>query len=135
MDTNNITKINDQLTYLYSNGKGEAGLEISADSGLGKNEYIRIPKSMKKNWAAKIDVDLWNLDRTNKQLIQVKEFKVDSNVKDFVGKAGWVTSGLIRFYEGKKQCQYKEGDSLKWIDILEFHIDPHNIDDQELLHS
>ncbi len=46
--------IDEQLTYLFSNGKGEVGLEIGIDAGLDQNAYIQIPKSFIKPWVAKI---------------------------------------------------------------------------------
>jgi hypothetical protein len=121
------TQINNQLTYLYSNGKGEAGLEVGVDIGLGPNEFIQIPKSMEKMWVAKIDEAKWNVQ--HKPFDKVEKYDEAKGVAYYVGKEGWISRGPIRIWGGDKQVRVKNGSISEWVDIDEFHIVPHTIDD------
>jgi hypothetical protein len=117
-----MVKVNEQLAYLYSNGKGELGLEVGVDAGLDQNNYIMIPASMKKSWAAKVNVEEYN--KVYKPLTKVTKWSEDSNVSDFVGVNGWVTTGSMRIVNGKKEVIYTTPEGPKWLEITEFHMEP-----------
>ncbi len=44
MNDNNWASFNRELSEIFSNGKGEAGLDVAVDSGLSFTEFIRITK-------------------------------------------------------------------------------------------
>jgi len=46
-------RLNAALAMVYSNGRGESGLEVGADQGLLTGEHIQIPKCLIKKWVAK----------------------------------------------------------------------------------
>jgi hypothetical protein len=50
----NIGDINRELAKFFTNGRGEAGLEVGADPGLPFDQRIKIPASMKRRWAYRI---------------------------------------------------------------------------------
>jgi hypothetical protein len=55
MNVNTVFAFNKKLSELFSDGKGEAGLEIGVDADLHYNEYVQIHEQMIKDWYAKIE--------------------------------------------------------------------------------
>jgi hypothetical protein len=125
--------INSQLAYLYSNGKGEAGLESGSDIGLPSTNYIRIPKGLKKPWAGRIKESLWV--KFKEPLLDVKKYEDTSKPSDFVGMPGWITDGKIRIHKGKHEGQVIENGKKAWVQIDEFHIEPHTAKDMKMFYT
>lgn len=109
--------INRALEQLFSNGTGEAGLEVGTDPGLPASEHIRIPASMRKNWCA----------RLTKPGAEVEVAQYTAPPSSMVGKPGWVTSGRLLVHDGSLWTADAEGDMTEEVD--EFHIDAPTFDD------
>lgn len=120
--TNMDSAINKQLEYLYSNGKGEVGLEVGADAGLGTNDYIQVPECMKKRWAAKVKLVEYN--KVFKPIANIKRYIPGTSAKDYHSEIGWVTSGKVRIVGMKKEVMIASTEGENWIEIEEIHVDP-----------
>lgn len=125
--------INGQLTYLYSNGKGEVGLEVGADAGLGTNDYIQVPDCMKKKWAAKVNLVEYN--KIFKPLKNIKEYIKGSYAKDYRGEPGWVTEGLIQIVGIAKKVKIVSSEGDHWVEISEIHVDPMTASDMAAFYT
>lgn len=154
----NLTAI---LTSLFSNGRGEAGLEVGVDPGLSPSEHIRVPRSMVKAWAAKVQIDDDNVQNyisalkagavvaasKPKKKTKGKEpavpapvvvipegNKVDAYPGDpaaCVNKFGWITSGAIYVQDGYYFVRYTVADEDVDVIISEFYLAPHTRADIE----
>jgi len=127
--------LNAKLTAIFSNGRGEAGLEVGSDPGLSPNEYIHIPKRMIKKWAARLT------SPEDAKDAGIKEFKTHAkwsgNCANMAGKDGWVTSGKICVWKGQLYIQdhdysgHEETDTemIDYSEIDEFHIEAFDHED------
>jgi len=133
MDQQTIREFNQKLYDIFSNGKGEVGLEIGVDPGLKVEEYIQVPRSMLKSWCAKIDVRKWNDQNPDKRIRTPIEFTPDrSGIIDYSAygvQPGWISTGKIRLVNGQMQGVYAHSSGDYWVDLAEFHIDPPNVTD------
>lgn len=111
--TATAAEVNAAFAAIFNNGRGEVGLEVGVDPGLAQNEYIRIPRSMAKAWAAKI------LDNEANRALYAANIAAlapgvpvgsaaNSAIPDFPGTAegcaslfGWITQGLLYVNQGK----------------------------------
>lgn len=134
-----MQSFNTQLGKIFSNGHAEVGLEVGADPGLNFTEYVQVPRSMIKHWCAKIKVNLWNEQHTNMKISKVSDFSISQsgliNPEEYKNKPGWVSSGKIRVFNGKFECQYSHTNQTFWIEIDEFHIEPPTTDDIRAFYS
>lgn len=112
MATFDAESVNRAFTVLFSNGAGEAGLEVGNDPGLARNEYIQIPLSMKKSWCARIKPGEDDAAPT----------AFSGNPSAMAGTAGWVTSGSIIVHDGELWSAHADGSPDEELD--EFHIEP-----------
>jgi hypothetical protein len=78
--------LNRALAAVFENGRGEVGLEVGVDPGLARDEFIRIPKCLKKRWVARSkDGEAAGTGATIAQLAE---------------RPGWVSTGDIIVYGG-----------------------------------
>lgn len=122
-----MKKVNDQLAYLYSNGKGEAGLEVGIDAGLPLDQYIRIPRCMEKKWVVKIQQSTYN--KITGQDITIKPWNSTSKVSDYLNEPGWWSSGMIRIVGKAKEVKLVFSGNRYWVPFVEYHMEPLTCDD------
>jgi hypothetical protein len=140
-DMNPLTVIsfNKKLAEIFSNGKGEVGLEVGTDPGLNYLEYVQIPRCMIKHWIAKIDIQHWNEHHPEKQMKSVGPLRdfVDGkiDVEYFKKSPGWVVSGKIRICNGVYECLYQHGTLLDWVPMVEFYCEAPTVDDIKAFYS
>lgn len=130
------------LNKIFSNGRGEAGLEVGVDPGLAVSEYIRIPRCMVKKWAGKIEEGAENevkwklvsgaLDEKGKKKrgsaantptrVDIKDYP--GNPAECVGLSGWLTSGMITIVDQTYSISAKVNDQVVYVKLAEFYVEP-----------
>jgi hypothetical protein len=105
-------EISASFARVFGNGRGEAGLEVGVDPGLPEAEYIRIPRGMRKAWAADIEdtpenkrVYLDNLATLNPTVPSGTPSTspiapYPGTVAACAGRFGWVIAGRITIVGG-----------------------------------
>lgn len=126
---------NQKLKAIFSNGHGEVGLEVGTDAGLALDEFIQIPKCMKKPWCAKLDAADFHTKTGTELPKRIKPFYEGASCLEFMGEVGWVTSGNVQIHNGQKSCQVNFKNQFYWIKITEFHIDQGTVDDLKAFFS
>jgi len=127
--------LNAKLTAIFSNGRGEAGLEVGSDPGLSPNDYVRIPNRMVKKWAARL------VDPKDAGDAGINDFtkhaKWSGDCGRMEGKDGWVTKGKICVWKGNLYIQdhdytgptESEDEMYDYSLIDEFHVESFTYED------
>jgi len=118
---------NAALALIFTNGIGQAGLEVGSDPGLPVDNYIQIPLQMEKVWVAKIsDYPTAVAQHSFPTGTQYDAIATDS-VLDLSTKVGWITSawGDIIVHDEKLYVT-RTG---PMIEIEDFRVQPPTLDD------
>lgn len=119
------------LVNLFSNGKGEAGLEVGVDPGLAHVNYIQIPKGMLKGWAAKTTTDGAEGDKSEGSAKGKEKATSGMTTEKAKTTPGWVTTGKIIVHDGK--LWVKQGEST--VEVHRFIIDTPTYEDIRLFYA
>jgi hypothetical protein len=118
----NVTKV---FTDIFSNGRGEAGLEVGSDPGLPLDQHIRIPRCMVKAWAGKLDdaeIGRYMADDTT---APPEDGDKALTATQHLALHGWVTSTAVTVHEGDVNIIHNN----EFYTMAELVIDPPTYDD------
>jgi len=105
----NAAALDTKLAAIFANGTAAVGLEVGADAGLAASEYVALPLSMRKNWAA----------RTHGHATAF-----DGNYANPL-PANWATGGSIRIVGG--QAFTVRAGTVTRVDAV--HVEPITFED------
>jgi len=126
-----------KLADIFSNGKGEVGLEVGADAGLAHSEFIQIPKCMVKNWVARLydatDAVHFGLGEVKK----VAKWDPKKGIKAFQSESGWVGSHIkgirVVIHERGLWAYHGKDDGTEimngWASIVDVQVETPTMDD------
>jgi len=106
-----MDRITAKLAAVFANGKGEVGLEVGTDAGLPEDQYIQVPQSMVKRWAAKHGPGI--------------DWVEPAAWDNYTNQAGWVTTGNLTIHRGHLHVLIAGA----LVRVEEFHIEPVTADD------
>jgi hypothetical protein len=114
------------LKAIYSNGVGEAGLEVGSDPGLPAEAYVQVPEGFRRGWAVRMTQTEFEKLQTDIVYIPLVGDAVTDEAKaahkaawisshvfetvyeptegdrigDLAGKNGWITGGKVLAHDG-----------------------------------
>lgn len=133
MTTFDTAAVNAAFERIFTNGVGEAGLEVGLDPGLPTDQYIQIPESMVKRWAARYSAASWEtlkaaaLKLTPPVTLPATMAEWGGDYAAQAGRAGWVTSGQLLVQGGSLWHRHVATGKAVKCDV--FHIEPFTADD------
>jgi hypothetical protein len=125
----NAQLINAKLVELFSNGKGEVGLEAGQDPGLPLEEFIQIPKSLERVWFARVKTQGQQVIIPGFPYDQVEDYSSSNDSAYYIGKFGYISTGVIRVNSGIVEGQMRYRGTPIWVEIDEFVIQAPTCDD------
>jgi len=93
--TANNAEFDQLLAKVFSNGRGEVGLEVGADPGLAAAQYIQIPRCLEKRWVARGD--------------GARAATPDETIAQLTTVTGWISTGSLLVHEGRLWVQAADG--------------------------
>jgi len=130
---------NTALAAVFSNGRGEVGLEVGADPGLPADQYVQVPRCMIKAWAARVNPydsvyiarhpAVEQTDRGPRAIVEAWDSSL--GVAHYAGRPGWVTSGDLYFHDSGLKAPASAWNTTGTVLVGEFHMDPHTFGDIE----
>lgn len=141
----NLASLGEKLAEIFANGTGEAGLEIGADPGLDRREYIRIPRSMVKRVAVRLTAEAWEayLNAAHEHATPaaglpargtaVATRGADEDFFSMVGRPGWFDPHRVVISEGHMTAELVEDGGLFSIDLV--RVAPPTIDDVKAFYA
>jgi len=127
----NPAAFNAAMAAIFTNGVGQAGLEVGSDPGLPAEEYIQIPQRMSKMWVAKIVTYVAPAGITPVPT-QYVAGPTDS-IADLSTKEGWVTNSAGNITVNDKSMWVDIGGARK--EIEDFRIEPPTFEDVQAFYT
>jgi len=134
------TALNALLAAIFTNGRGEVGLEVGADPGLPAEQFIQVPNCMIKQWAAKVDPNDPHYmakfpvgkGKGSASKPAVEDWDQAKGYDHYRGKAGWITSGELYIHGGELKIPKEVWATAGHVRVSEFHIEQPTAVDVEM---